>query len=782
MKNPKKTTSGLGSDLVDELVHKKAVRNGNHTSAPQKPRTAASEAPKQVASSAVQKESEVNVVSLTLPFLRVYPVTWMHFHREQKLLTVARANATIEIWSYPYWHLVTRIYLQREVAVRKAWTCAQGYTFIVTTNGYLGVVNNRTGEQIQWVRHGGEVANDADYEDYSELEAAAGLPVANGAQMLEEKFTSRETTPGNSRRGSRVFADLATQLKDFDGIGRIVVSCKDGAWRLYEISDKGLLSLKHTSSGRQEEATSCSFNSSAKGFVSMDSITVGYSSGDIRLFSSKTFQQTTLIAGERGANAQHAVWTVKAVAPHFVVAGNSLGRLRIHEARFGTLIKEVSEHDGDILSLEVSQDGTKIYASGADSRIAIISKREDEAGVIEFAVCDKYRGQSHDVYCLIEVHDDLLISAGHSTDICLYKINGTRFAEASKGSANTGDKKSKPRHITSVNAGKLIDYSAKSGLLALNNFQWVDLFQVSGENIEYVAKINTDAHTIKSVSLSQSAGYIAIVSAGSLELFSYNKKRQQLSRVSGEFATEVVKCAAFSGQKLYFVRESMPDTILQMDLSTNVIKNFQVEGLEDVRVIDLFKISRDGLRVIAVDKLNQVAKTLDLVTKTCQDLSGFRKARIMDASFCEATNSVYIVFETNIVLKIDSKKKVVYFSSGMVPDQFRRLHDRFYTVHSHPTNKHKVLLTSQYAFVKLNTQAQYHEIGRKNERDELRIPGMSETAVQSHELTQLSVVKTNQPLAGVVCTPNNQIVMVRFDWKSAMSEIADPLITKKFGL
>src|SRR3990167_5994719 len=51
---------------------------------------------------ATLKNSEVSVLSLSLPFVRVYPVTWMHFNREKKLLTVARANSTIEIWSYPY--------------------------------------------------------------------------------------------------------------------------------------------------------------------------------------------------------------------------------------------------------------------------------------------------------------------------------------------------------------------------------------------------------------------------------------------------------------------------------------------------------------------------------------------------------------------------------------------------------------------------------------------------------------------------------------------------------
>ena len=100
------------------------------------------------------------------------------------------------------------------------------------------------------------------------------------------------------------------------------------------------------------------------------------------------------------------------------------------------------------MSILVSNDSERIFASGADSKIVCYNKvTEDLNGFekVDFEFSSDERGQSHDVYSIVELHDDLIISGGFSTDICLYKINGNRFKDRRRGSP----KEIKLRHITS---------------------------------------------------------------------------------------------------------------------------------------------------------------------------------------------------------------------------------------------------------------------------------------------------------------------------------------------
>lgn len=111
------------------------------------------------------------------------------------------------------------------------------------------------------------------------------------------------------------------------------------------------------------------------------------------------------------------------------------------------MIKEFKDHNGDVLTLLVSKDQDRIFATGADSKISCYSKNvEDIEGLerIDFEFTSSDRGQSHDIYSLVELHKDLIISSGLSTDICLYKIEGNKFRERKQGS----DSSVKLRHIT----------------------------------------------------------------------------------------------------------------------------------------------------------------------------------------------------------------------------------------------------------------------------------------------------------------------------------------------
>jgi len=507
---------------------------------------------------------------------------------------------------------------------------------------------------------------------------------------------------------------------------------------------------------------------------------VGFDSGDIRVFSFRTKQLLTYIAGQKAKDARETVWAVQAVPPHFVVSGCSSGMVKIHETKFGTLVKEFREHSADILDIKVSQCGLRIYASGADSQIAIIGKSVshiDEIEVVEFKLTSKDRGQSHDVYCLVELHEDLLLSAGNSTDLCLYKVLNGAFRDRRLGS----QAKVKLRHITCVNAGRHTDFSHSSQLLTVNTCKTLDLFHLDKDSlaVDYLAKISIDEFAIKQACLSQTAAYLAVASAGRLELFSFNKKRKTLARISTDFSDSPPKAIAFCGQQLYFVAEDEPETIQVFDLATSKLSRHVFAELRKVKTVDIFKVAASGKRVLVADKLNRALFVLELSSASALDLSGYRKARVMDAEVCRSTSAVFVMYETNTLLKVDPAGRVLYFSSSKLPQDLNSLHDRYYRLHSHPSSKHKVLIGSLYSFARLDTRQACTELDRAPESEVLRLPGDGHEADPKDG--QLRIVKCSKPVLGF-CVGQASIVAVRFDWKSAMSEIPHPVITKKFGL
>ena len=721
----------------------------------------------------IEDIKDIDVYNIQLPFYRVYTVSWVDYNSNQKLLAVSRSNGTVEIWSYPYWHLITKVYLQRELSIRKSFMVekegALGYLIIVTANSYVIVYDFIKGDFKQHLLHGGEFAFDADFIAYEEptIDNVSNQQRKISADMDEERLPSRKSSRA-----------LEETHMDEDILGRLILACNDGACRYYDMSMSGLLQIKFTTQAKNEKATACCF--SQRDHFNKHSFSVGYDSGDIRTFDYKTKQLVTLISGEKSKDTRSTIWCVRTISPHFIISGYSSGMIKIHESRYGTLVKEFKEHSADILDMCVSKGGQRIYASGADSQILVIGKSTsyiDELELIEFSINSKDRGQSHDIYSIVELHDDLILSSGNSTDMCLYKVVNGGFRERRQGTKS----KVKLRHITSVNAGKHMEYSRSSNLLAINNSKYVDIFLVGREerSVDYLAKVSIDEYTIKSVSMSQTSSYVAVCSAGRTEILSFNKKRKTLSMITTDFSDLQCKGLVFGGQNVYMIAEDYPTELKIYDMSNSRITRHEHRELSRLNSIDIMKISNDNKRLVMCDKLKGTVIVLDLTTETLSDFSNYRKARVMDVDICRSTNCTYIIYETNILLKISPAGKVVYFSSSKIPKDVSSLYDRFYRVYSHPNSKNRLIISSLYSFIRIDTRTTYDKISNVSEHDVL-IPD-SEKSEVVEDSGCMKIVKCSKPMIGM-SVHHSGIVVVRFDWKSAMCEIPHPVITKKFGI
>jgi WD40 repeat protein len=703
-----------------------------------------------------EQDQEIDVFTLNIPFISVFPIVWVDFDRTNRILAVSRTNNTVELWSYPYWQLLTKVNLQRDISIRKSFLVSKSeratYLVILTANSYVIVYDLVSGEFKQHLQHGGEFAFDGDFLKNTEEES----------------------------KGEGMTSEAEEQYFNEGNLGRLILACSDGACRYFELNSNGFLNLKFTTQGKQEKATSCCFSpakaplgSKLKGIFCL-----GYESGDIRVFNMYTKQLLITITGEKGKGSKNAIWSLQTIEPHFCVSGTSSGCIRIHEINYGTLIKEFREHEGDILTLLVSEDQKRVFGSGADSLVILIAKSITEIEGVEFhefAMTSKDRGQSHDIYCLAELHKDLILSAGNSTDMCLYRVENERLKERRLSSS----KKVKLRHITAINSGNQVDFNFKSSLLLVNNHTSADLFTLDTEKpaIDYLAKMSIDEYTIKAIAISQTAAYFALSTSNKIELFSYNKKRKLITRIQTEFTNLGAKSLKFGGQKLFFISDSEKGILNVYDVSTSQLKKYKFDSLASFGQIDVFDLNKSSTKVLIADKLNNQMVVLDIADNSCVQLSSYRKAHLMNATFCSVTDSIYAMYETNTLLKISSKGKVIYFSSGQLPQETHKLYDRFYGIQSHPTSKNKVLIHSLYSMMRVDLKQKYAQLTNKKAADVFVKPGDTETEETGGSL---GVVKLSRPALAMKVVKEG-LLIVQFEWENSMKDIPHPLITKKFG-
>jgi hypothetical protein len=98
----------------------------------------------------------------------------------------------------------------------------------------------------------------------------------------------------------------------------------------------------------------------------------------------------------------------------------------VWDAEFGTLVKQFKNLKGDVNALETNEAFNAVYASGADSRVLVIQLNSENS---EWIFSSIYRGQSHDIKSLILLNGKQLMSAGVTTDICIYNLINGRFAD-----------------------------------------------------------------------------------------------------------------------------------------------------------------------------------------------------------------------------------------------------------------------------------------------------------------------------------------------------------------
>ena len=123
-----------------------------------------------------------------------------------------------------------------------------------------------------------------------------------------------------------------------------------------------------------------------------------------------------------------------------------MGDITVWDPQFGTLVKRFNNLKGDINALEIYEDFGAVYASGVDSRVAVIQLKENKDSQ-EWVFASIFRGQSHDVNSLVLLNNKQLLSAGVNTDICVYNLTNGRFSDQFGKDSKHQQMAPKLRHI-----------------------------------------------------------------------------------------------------------------------------------------------------------------------------------------------------------------------------------------------------------------------------------------------------------------------------------------------
>lgn len=230
------------------------------------------------------------------------------------------------------------------------------------------------------------------------------------------------------------------------------VGCEDGSVKFYSLRQDKTIELLSSipSSGaailslawRKEGLTGNIDNEEGPSSMVGSTLYVASDDGIIRRYDCFTQPASSAITWRsnmrmtletRGRSTSTKVWTMKAMSNARLVTGDSLGHVQIWDGSTGTLEQTFVQNDSraDVLSLDVTEDETKIFASGVHSRVVCIERvPEGNESQARWVLSNAQRPHTHDVTSVAVVYrrnatgklKPILCTGGFDTKLCTYLV------------------------------------------------------------------------------------------------------------------------------------------------------------------------------------------------------------------------------------------------------------------------------------------------------------------------------------------------------------------------
>ncbi|KAI5645375.1 hypothetical protein NE865_02462 [Phthorimaea operculella] len=279
------------------------------------------------------------------------PINCASFNKKLKLIAVARADASIEVWN-----LAKAPYMVR----------------------FIPGVDQGSVEALGWV---------------GERLLATGL---NGS-LVEWDLAKL------SIKNSVLLTGYAAWCLDVDSKENLVaVGTEQGYINLYSVDNNDIVynKLFDKQDGR---IMCCKFDKTGKTLVTG-------STDSIRVWNVKTGHAITRISVPR-RQKEVIVWSLAVLSDNTIVSGDSMGRLTFWDGTIGEQIESYVTHKADVLTVAVSEDEKNIYCSGVDPVISQFQKVEVKEGQEQWVRNVQRNIHEHDVRSLL-LCDGKLVSLG----------------------------------------------------------------------------------------------------------------------------------------------------------------------------------------------------------------------------------------------------------------------------------------------------------------------------------------------------------------------------------
>lgn len=196
----------------------------------------------------------------------------------------------------------------------------------------------------------------------------------------------------------------AAYCMDIHDTGKIAVGTETGYLSIFQAKDDCIEFDKFLD--KQEGKIMC-----LKYHKSGDVLVSG-SFGAVRIWDIKTGHALhRMTTGKSTNNLETIVWCIDILKDMTIVTGDSRGMLSFWDGKMGAQIESYQSHQGDILSLVISDDEKNLYCAGVDSTITNYVQINVKHGGKKWIKSIQRRVHDNDVNSLI-LHGDKVYSGG----------------------------------------------------------------------------------------------------------------------------------------------------------------------------------------------------------------------------------------------------------------------------------------------------------------------------------------------------------------------------------
>ena len=653
--------------------------------------------------------------------------------KELNLLALCRSDNTIEIWTTNSWIQLCKFPGLKNIQTRRIWMIYKSTSpindnifnnlrlFTIGLNGYF----------IEW-----------------------------SFETLLPKYTYQNT--GGAIWDFKIKNKLCLLASD------------DGAVRIIQIKkNEEPFIIKQFEKSRSKILSICFENSTNNIFYT------GHSNGVINKWNLKTGQiLTTINTGLNTKNKEekNLIWSICSINTQYLFAGDSNGRLLVLDMQVGNITQEIKEHNGDILTICFNNNLEQpiIYYSGVDSLIGCIKFDKKNNN---FIFVSSFRGQSHDVNTLSLVDNNILLSGGNTTDICIYHLfNGGNLYQKYEKKVNTNIK----RHISPfehrINYFVTEPNKDKIFFILHQKLDYVDLWNVNMNNQinTFVAKIykskNVEGNIISS-NISFDAKIIAISYDKIIVVFKYDlnlneiKKIGKIKHQANYIYINTKYQIIFLSQKenklfIYDLNEKEENN--KYELTEN--KNIQLPKNNEINISHILNINNDSKNQLILNSnfneknnmliystLNKQLYSIDLNDNLYESLPHPDKY-ITKISFSTDNKTIILIDENNYIYLIDiATKKFDNWTNKRIknedyPLNYIKWYNKIFGIC--PLEPNKYILYTDYNYIIFDTQKEIPPqcIIEKNKMDKYIYSDFERLIKEYHRILFEEEYRPNNPL------------------------------------